>query len=245
MTGNGAAGWWTQAFGAAYLDVYAHRDDAAAAREAQFARTTLGMRARDRVLDAGCGAGRHARALAAAGIRVTGLDVSADLLAAAARAGGGARWVRGDLRALPFRSGAFAHVVSFFTSFGYFDESGDRAQLAEFRRVLRAGGGVLLDFLNAPVVVGGLVPRSERRAGARSVRETRAVRAGRVEKSVEVVEAGAIVAAWSESVRLWSRPEIGGLLADAGLRVAAEFGAFDGSPWNPASPRLVVHAEAV
>ena len=242
MTVSNVPGWWRRAFGAAYLEVYAHRDAAAAAREAAFAVDTLGAHAGDLVLDAGCGAGRHARALANAGLRVAGLDFSPELLAAAARDGGGPRWVRGDLRALPFRSGVFAHVASFFTSFGYFDEAGDRSQLREFRRVLRTGGGVLLDFLNAPGVVAGLVPQSERRAGGRTILETRCVRDGRVEKTVEMREDGRVVDAWRESVRLWPREALEGMVEDVGLRVVRAFGGLDGSAWNSGAPRLVLHA---
>jgi SAM-dependent methyltransferase len=240
-----AARWWDAAFGAAYLAVYAHRDEASARAEAAFAADVLGGVAGRRVLDAGCGAGRHARALASLGARVVGLDRSADLLAAAARAGRGPRYVRADLRALPLRTGTFDHVASFFTSFGYFDDAGDRAQLRELRRVARPGGGFVLDFLNAPRTATQLEPSSEREVGGRTVREERWIRRGRVEKSVEVLVSGALVARWHESVRLYAREEVAALLRDAGWRVVAEFGDLRGAPWSETAPRLVVHAVGV
>ncbi len=55
-----------------------------------------------RVLDVGCGAGRHARALASAGAQPIGLDLSAELLACAR--GVGLPLVRADMRRLPVRS---------------------------------------------------------------------------------------------------------------------------------------------
>jgi len=250
-----SAGWWEDAFGSTYLDVYSHRDDESARRETAFAASALQLVGAARVLDAGCGAGRHARALAAAGFSVVGLDRSADLLSAAWRRSGGprsgVRYVRGDLRALPFRSGVFAATVSFFTSFGYFDDAGDRTQLREVRRVLRPGGRHFLDFLNAPRVVADLVPESSRivaSSGSRAattVREVREVRAGRVEKSVEVVDPSGTVRRWRESVRLWSRAEIEAMLADAGLCVRAVHGDLSGGPWTPDAPRLVIVSEAV
>lgn len=238
------APWWDRAFGAEYLGVYAHRDDASAAREAAFAAEALGIDPGARVLDLGCGAGRHLRALEARGVRAAGMDRSAALLAEARRRGAASRLVRGDLRALPFRTAAFDHVVSFFTSFGYFDEAGDRAQLREMRRVLRSGGGTLLDYLNAPHVAATLVPSSERTEGARIVREERVIRRGRVEKTVEVTVEGRVTAAWCESVRLWSREEVAALLGDAGFRVRSEHGDLAGAPWSVRSARLVVVAEA-
>jgi hypothetical protein len=122
--------------------------------------------------------------------------------------------------------------------------------LREIRRVLRSGGGYLLDFLNAPRVAADLVPESSRiiaSAGSRAattVREVRAVRAGRVEKSVEVVTPGRDVARWRESVRLWSRTELESMLAAAAFRVRAVHGDLAGGSWTPEAPRLVLVAEA-
>jgi SAM-dependent methyltransferase len=50
-----------------------------------------------------------------------------------------------DMRHLPVADGAFDLVLNLWNSFGYFlDEAEEAAALAEFRRVLRPGGLVLL-----------------------------------------------------------------------------------------------------
>lgn len=240
---TGGSGWWDAAFRAPYLAVYAHRDERSAEREAEFVARAVGPSPGARLLDAGCGAGRHTRALGALRFDVVGLDRSADLLAAAASRGG-ARYVRGDVRALPFRDAAFARVVSLFTSFGYFDERGDRAHLAEIARVLAPRGTFLLDFLNAPRVETTLVPESERHVGEWTVVERRAIRRGRVEKHVLARRASDDAAAeWHESVHLWPRAALRDALRDAGLRVTSEHGDLEGSAWTPDAPRLVLVAE--
>src|SRR3954451_21322737 len=55
-----------------------------------------------RVLDVPCGAGRHALALARAGYRVTGIDLSEDAVSRAGTAGEGlsAEFRQGDMRSL-------------------------------------------------------------------------------------------------------------------------------------------------
>jgi SAM-dependent methyltransferase len=101
------------------------------------------VRAGDRVLDLGCGTGELARALAAAGLRVAGCDISRQMLLRAARHEGGcAGWVRlqPGWRSLPFASGAFDAVVA-ASVLEYVAEPA--MVLRECSRVLRPGGVVL------------------------------------------------------------------------------------------------------
>ena len=133
----------------------------------------------------------------------------------------------------------FAHAQSLFTSFGYFDAAGDRAQITEIRRVLRTGGTFVLDFLNRASVEATLVAESERRVGDCVVRERRRIRAGRVEKEVECGNER-----WTESVRLYGRDELSLLFATAGLLVTATHGDLAGGEWSDSAPRLVLTAVA-
>ncbi len=76
------------------------------AQEVAFLLELLDLPAGARVLDVGCGPGRHAVELARAGLAVTGVDVSArflDIAAEAARAAGvGASFFEVDARQMPF-----------------------------------------------------------------------------------------------------------------------------------------------
>jgi SAM-dependent methyltransferase len=101
-----------------------------------------GTRVGSRVLDLGCGSGELVRALTASGLRVTGCDISPQMLRHARDRGGCAGWVRlaPDWRRLPFASGAFDVVVA-TTVLEYVDEP--VAVLRECARVLRPGGVML------------------------------------------------------------------------------------------------------
>ena len=85
------------------------------AQEVAFLLETLGLPPGARVLDVGCGPGRHAIALAEAGLSVTGVDVSSrflDLAARAARkAGVRAAFFEVDARQMPFDD-EFEAVIS-------------------------------------------------------------------------------------------------------------------------------------
>jgi len=81
-------------------------------QEVGFLVDELALRPGMRVLDVGCGPGRHARALATRGLEVVGLDISARFVALAAEdAPAGATFVRGDARTMTFDA-EFDAVVS-------------------------------------------------------------------------------------------------------------------------------------
>jgi SAM-dependent methyltransferase len=63
----------------------------------------------------------------------------------------------GDLRQLPV-DGPFDAAISWFTSFGYFDDDGNRQVLAEYRRVLRPGGRLLIEMHNRDEFVRRFTP---------------------------------------------------------------------------------------
>ncbi len=255
--------WYRESFGKDYLEVYAHRDDRQGSSEADAILRMLTLERGMKVLDVGCGTGRHSVSLEEAGLRVTGIDLSIDLLRS-----GRSRldrpndvFVRGDMRRLPFRA-AFDAAVSLFTSFGYFDDSSDDGRvLREIRGVLRPGGRFLLDFLNAPRVIRTLVPHSEvTRKGVRII-EDRAISPDglRVEKTIrlepeaddsgdpsgdgtEPSASSRTAKTFRESVRLYDKEALVRLVADAGFEVLDVFGSFAGEPHDDDTPRTIVTA---
>jgi ubiquinone/menaquinone biosynthesis C-methylase UbiE len=103
-----------------------------------------GVPAGGSVLDLGCGTGELAGAIAAAGMQVTGCDISREMLrrAAAADPAHTVGWVQLDpgWRRLPFEPETFDAVVA-ASVLEYVDEP--TAVLRECSRVLRPGGSML------------------------------------------------------------------------------------------------------
>lgn len=99
------------------------------------------------ILDAGCGAGRMVSHLKSsnADLRVSGVDLSEEMVRRT-RAGGAADdVVQGDLSRLPHTDSSFDGVLAWY-SIIHFSPDELIGPLAEFRRVLRPGGVVLVAF---------------------------------------------------------------------------------------------------
>src|SRR6266436_6637316 len=126
------------------------------------------------VLEIGVGTGRAALELAKAGIRVTGLDLSADMLAVAserATAGGLAQRLRlecGDMRSFDLAGREFGVVIVPFRAFQFLLTPEDQlAALGGFRRHLRAGGIFALHLFDPDLrlLVPGATSPLERQTG--------------------------------------------------------------------------------
>ena len=212
--------WYDRAFGAWYLKLYPHRDLEEARR--MVANLSPWIPGDGKILDIGCGPGRHMTALVEHGYRVFGLDRSAVLLEEAARRQVGSL-VRGDMRHLPFGPGVFRAALSMFTSFGYFgSREAHRDLLIEIARVVENRGRLVLDYLNAPKVRESLVPESVRNVENHRITERRFFRnSGDGEQVVKELliqgPDGREVERYREEVSLYDRDEVLELLIDAGL----------------------------
>jgi len=116
-------------------------------QEVAFLVDALALQPGQRLLDVGCGPGRHAHAFARRGIEVVGVDIAqafVDLANASAPAG--ASFVRGDARHLGY-DGEFDVALSLCQGgFGlvHDDEDDDQAVLGGMARAVRPGGRIVL-----------------------------------------------------------------------------------------------------
>jgi SAM-dependent methyltransferase len=118
-------------------------------QEVGFLVEALDLQPGQRVLDVGCGPGRHARALATRGIEVVGVDISPRFIELAAEgAPAGASFQVGDARTLTFDS-EFDAVISLCQGgFGLVRED-DPSVLDGIVGALRPGGRVALTAFSA------------------------------------------------------------------------------------------------
>jgi SAM-dependent methyltransferase len=216
-----------------------------------------------RILDAGCGTGRHAIALARRGYRVTGVDVDAHMLAKARALS------RAQHQRIQWKRAAFDEIAKTVRG-GYggiycignaLAASGSQRAvqdaLKNFARVLRPGGRLVTHAINFAEVKrtanrGGYVrgPQARRIGG----REYLWLKVFHVEGGAAIVTA---ITLWNERGG-WQRhvhqgrlcvieaPMYVRWLRAAGFRVLRRLGSYAGEPFDAStSPDLIVVAERV
>jgi SAM-dependent methyltransferase len=223
----------------------------------------------DPVLELGCGTGRITVAIAEAGYRIVGLDISARMLERAAEKRAAMRrearerihLIQGDM--IQFDLGEkFRTIVIPFRPFQHLLETEQQMEcLRCVRKHLRPNGRLIVDFfqtdpermhdpmfLNESLLIeydlpgGRRVALSERVAAFR-----RALQRNDVEMIFRVAHPDGkqeeLVMAWT--LRYFFRYEVEHLLARCGFHLEAVYGNFDSSPLSDGSPEMIFVAKAM
>ncbi|MEX0594042.1 MAG: class I SAM-dependent methyltransferase [Balneolaceae bacterium] len=232
-----------------YELIYADRNQGEAERLTEFIRQVIPPSTWPRVMDLGCGRGRHSISLARHGYNVLGLDLSEASIRTARRRADeqeveGVQFVVGDMRK-PF-SGTVDAVVNLFTSFGYFhDDQENRQVVSNIHRMLRPGGRVLIDFLNANRVRTSYVPEEEGEYEDIQYTIRRYERDQSIHKEIHFrgAEPGQ-TRSYKERVKLYGLPWFQEVFTSVGLRLMKTYGNYGGSAFDvEQSPRLLMLAE--
>jgi SAM-dependent methyltransferase len=239
------AAWWETFFDEDYLRIWEGWEAPdKTEREAAGLWEVLGLAAGSRVLDAPCGYGRIARALATRGAQVLGVDQSSELLAEAERRRGELpqdrlRYRRHDLRA-PLDETGFDAALNIYSSLGYGSEADDLAILSTLREAVRPGGLVFVETNHRDSVVIGLSknPRHGHRLpdGTLLVEEPRLDQlSGRIETTWYWSGPGGS-GQKSASFRMYAATELVRLLEAAGLRLRSAHSGGSPEPFPTGGP---------
>ena len=116
-----------------------------------------------RMLDVGCGKGRHCIQLAEKGYDVTGIDLSEENITAAKQyETENLHFFQHDMR-LPFWINYFDYAFNFFTSFGYFKTRREHDNaIRTIANSIKEEGILVIDYLNVHYAENHLVHKSEK-----------------------------------------------------------------------------------
>jgi SAM-dependent methyltransferase len=145
-----------------YEKLYANRNEKEAAQLAGLIEEAIPKENYPKILDLGCGRGRHSITLAERGYRVTGVDLSEEAIRKAKKRASdknlkNVEFLTGDMRE-PL-DGTFDAILNLFTTFGYFlDDDENMSVLKSARQMLRPKGVFVIDFLNAAQIKREIIP---------------------------------------------------------------------------------------
>jgi SAM-dependent methyltransferase len=242
--------WFEEVFDEDYLRTLPFMSADQTLREVEFIEASLGVKPGSRVLDIGCGYGRHAIELVQRGLDVTGLDLSLPLLIRAAdeaqRRAMSVNFVHADMREMAFEQ-QFDGAYCMLTSFGYFDEETNLKVAEGMARALKPGARLLLDLVNRDYVVGDLPSRVWWEGNGCVVLEEVDFNfhTSRILTHRSIVFEDGRQIEQEISVRAYSLHEVGRLLRQAGFRVLDISGslATRGNFFGQTSRSLLILAE--
>lgn len=238
-TATGGGHWFERWFDENYLKLYRHRDTADADRQIRLILDTLSPTPADRILDLGCGEGRHAAKLHAMGLNVTGMDLSETLIRLGRQKYPDVPLQVGDMRQV---TGPFDIILSLFTSFGYFDQDETNRQvMTAMAHALNPGGWLWLDFLNPGFVQANLEPETRKTLpDGTPVRERRRIENRQVIKDIRF-DAGEAAKTYQERVYLYERHELERMMNENDIVIHGAFGNYTGSNWSNDAPRTILY----
>lgn len=239
---------WLKFFGEDYLRFNSHILTAKRTQaEVEGIQRLLGLQPGARLLDLGCGQGRIAIPLAAAGYLVEGLDRSSTLLGqarqAAAAAGLSIPFLEADARDLRARE-TYDAIINIGTAFGYVPTEADDLRILEaVAGALKPGGLFLIDVDNLFRKLKYMMPRFWEQMGDVVIYSDSRfdLATGRWQNRLRWTEGGAQRESLLE-FRVYAPTELIRLVEASGMVVKQLCGGLDGSPFTVESPRLVLLA---
>jgi SAM-dependent methyltransferase len=229
-----------------YEKLYANRDQEEARQLISLLEKTIPLDRDYKILDLGCGRGRHAITLARKGYHVTGVDLSERAIETAQEKAINAGLSKvhfqvGDMRnPLPRK---FDVILNLFTTFGYFiDDNENTRVLDSVLQMLKTDGVFVLDYLNAAHVVETFIPEESGQFQDIDYTIQRYLKEGAIHKDITFKkEATGSEKTYSEKVKLYDSGWFRQQLNERKLKIDHIYGDYEGGEYEEeSSPRLLI-----
>jgi SAM-dependent methyltransferase len=235
--------WWKNFWDESYLHELVSRQGRTK-REINFVEKAMRPKKRGKLLDLGCGIGRHSIELAKRGYNVLGLDYSSVYLNYARKKSvktKNVKFVRLDMRKINFRK-KFDSVINMYTSFGYFSDEENVDVIKKVSVALKRGGKFLIDVVNRDAILKNFRKNLRKRTpyGVMVHESDFDYSTSRMNSRWKFYRGNKVVKRGTTSLRMYSFHELKNILEESGLKVVGSYGGFGNSSIDSDSPRMVL-----
>lgn len=230
------ASWFNTTF---YHDLYSKRNDDEAKGFMEYLSFRLKWNHNVTILDACCGAGRHALYLESKGFQVYGMDLSENnILTAQSLSRHPERWFISDVRSFRLPN-QVDFALNLFTSFGYFENDDDHLRMLKTMNVnLKNNGIFVLDFLNLSFVQSNMKELEIIKGKLADYEINRGILQGKIVKRISFVSDDKSYC-FEEKVMAYDQDQLRKLLERAGFDILNVWGDYQGNPVDEYSPRCI------
>ncbi|MCD6168244.1 MAG: class I SAM-dependent methyltransferase [Caldisericia bacterium] len=238
--------WFKEWFDENYLELFLKpQNEELTKRQVDFIIDVLNLNRGDRVLDVGCGIGRHLIELAKRGIKGVGIDIVDRFIEIAKenKKDLDIEFLKMDERNMNF-SEEFDGVISMWTSFGYFSDDENLSVLKRIQKALKPNKRFLLDIENVYYLIKNLVRERWERKGNIFLLERNkfSIMNGRIKTKRIIIKEGKVFE-YERIYRIFTKTEIEEYLSLSGFKIINVFGGYTKEPLKENSKRLIVLAE--
>lgn len=235
--------WFETWFDSKYYHIlYKHRDEQEAIKFldniTQYLNITKG-----KILDVGCGKGRHAKYFNELGFNVVGIDLSLNSIAKAKlNETQNLKFYKFDMRNV-FKENSFNVVTNLFTSFGYFDNSLDEQKtINAMVKNLKKDGILIIDFMNVKKIINNLVSKESKKINSVEFDITRELKDNYILKNITINDQD-ISLKFQEKVHALTLIDFSKMLQKASMSIVDIFGNYNLDNFNASqSERLILIA---
>ncbi|MCX8094784.1 MAG: class I SAM-dependent methyltransferase [Caldisericia bacterium] len=239
--------WYFDFFDDNYLELYLKKQkEELTFKQVDFIINALSLKMGDKVLDLGCGIGRHILELGRRGISGLGIDFNEKYIEIGKNLKGDLENIdfkKIDMREINFQN-EFNAVISIWTSFGYFSDEENLFLLKKVNNSLKDNGKFLLDLENIYYMLKNLPKERWEKEGNFYILERNElnIKTSRL-KTERVIINNGNNKSYIRIYRVFTYKEIEFYLKEAGFRIIKCFGGYNFEEYSIHSKRLIVISE--
>lgn len=232
--------WYSTWFDSPFYHIlYQHRNEVEAQQAVANLLKLLSVTEGSKIMDLCCGKGRHSVFLAQAGHIVTGLDLSpANIAHCKSFENERLKFAIHDMRDT-YTDEKFDFIFNLFTSFGYFDDEGNKQALKSAIEALKPGGKLLIDFLNVIPVMNTLPVSEEKVIDGIHFRIEKLLDENKIIKRIQFENEGHSYA-FQEEVNALQLKDFKRYFEHLGINVLNVYGDYNGEEFKPESSKRLI-----